>query len=349
MKLEKRQDIIKLVKPNGIGIELGVAEGVLSERLLSSNKLSHLYGVDLYNTPDHDVNQYKRALNRTERFRNNYSLLRMSFSEALDLFPDNYFDFIYIDGYAHTGQDDGQTLYDWYPKLKRGGVFSGDDYHPHFPKTVESINKFSKEHNLQVKVINCHEPYSVWSEYPTWYVLDPRNDLSNKSVAIIGNARSLLDKNYGREIDSHDIVIRMNKSPLVFGSYEYYTAIGSKFDIWSVWRKREYENLTLFVPRDTIQMSYWQDNTDRSIDYYPESKYMPLIRNSGVGNPSTGLLTLDWVSHQSPKLVNIYGFDWKETPTLTDIDKNDLYHNFDKEREYCIKYFQQELGFCFNF
>lgn len=348
MKLEKRHDIIKLVKPNGIGIELGVAEGVFSERILESQRLHYLYGVDLYNSDNHNINQYKRALTRTSCFRNSYELLRMSFSEALGLFPDNYFDFIYIDGYAHTGQDNGQTLYDWYPKLKRGGIFSGDDYHPHFPQTIEAVDRFSKEYDIPTNVIECHEPYSVWSEYPTWYMIDPRHNLKDKTVAIIGNAKSALNKNYGRTIDSHDIVVRMNRSPLIYGSYEFYDAIGSKFDIWAVWRFREYENLQKFVPRDTIQMSYWQDNAYRNINYYQENSHLDLMQRSGIGSPSTGLMVLDWVRSQKPKLVNIYGFDWKATPTWTDTDLNDQYHNFAKEREYCQNYFQNELGFCFH-
>ncbi len=33
------------------------------------------------------------------------TVLRATFAEALALFPDEYFDLVYLDGYAHTGND----------------------------------------------------------------------------------------------------------------------------------------------------------------------------------------------------------------------------------------------------
>lgn len=37
-----------------------------------------------------------------------------------------------------------------------------------------------------------------------------RKFICGKSVAIVGNAESLFNYKYGKDIDSHDIVIRMN-------------------------------------------------------------------------------------------------------------------------------------------
>jgi hypothetical protein len=34
----------------------------------------------------------------------------MSFDDALDIFDDEFFDFIYIDGFAHTGEEGGNQL-----------------------------------------------------------------------------------------------------------------------------------------------------------------------------------------------------------------------------------------------
>ena len=42
----------------------------------------------------------------------------MTFDDAIDLFEDQFFDFIYIDGFAHTGEEGGETLIKWYRKLK---------------------------------------------------------------------------------------------------------------------------------------------------------------------------------------------------------------------------------------
>ena len=51
---------------------------------------------------------------------------------------------------------------------------------------------------------------------------------NDKSVAIIGNAQSLFDYELGDEIDSHDIVIRMNS-----GMIQKSISQGSKTTIWA--------------------------------------------------------------------------------------------------------------------
>ena len=171
MELTKRHHVVNLLEPGSIAIELGVAEGVFSHRLLQHGDLGYLYSVDMWaGDRGHDVQQYKAAITKLHPYRHRNSILKMRFDEALDLFSDEYFDFIYIDGYAHTGQEDGKTLDDWWPKLKVGGVFSGDDYSPAWPSVQSVVNAFVKKHTLELNVINCGEPGSVWSEYPTWWI-----------------------------------------------------------------------------------------------------------------------------------------------------------------------------------
>lgn len=174
MDLKHRHDVVKLVKSGGVGIELGVAEGVFSERVLIHSDLRFLYSVDMYaGDRGHDVAQYRRALTRLMTHRDRNAVVKMRFDEALHLFEDAYFDFIYVDGYAHTGQESGQTLKDWFPKLKPGGIFAGDDYSRDWPKVIQTVNKFVKDNNLDLNIIECAEPGSVWSEHPTWWVRKP--------------------------------------------------------------------------------------------------------------------------------------------------------------------------------
>lgn len=169
--LRLRHHVAKLVKVGGIGIELGVAEGVFSERILRKSTLSFLYGVDMYaGDRGHDLDQYRRALVRLMRYRGRHALLKMRFDEALALFPDAYFDFIYVDGYAHTGEEEGRTLDEWYPKLKAGGIFSGDDYSRRWPKVVAAVDLFVASKRLELNIIECSEAASIWSEEPTWWV-----------------------------------------------------------------------------------------------------------------------------------------------------------------------------------
>ena len=93
-----------------IGIELGLATGHFSGRMIQSGEFKKFYGVDLYGD-HHDTDEYKSAI-KLVGLDSNYTLLRMSCDEALDLFDDNYFDFIYFDGYAHKGEEGGKTFSD---------------------------------------------------------------------------------------------------------------------------------------------------------------------------------------------------------------------------------------------
>ena len=136
------------------GVELGVASGEFSS-LIESQALWFV-GVDKWND-HHSVAEYLSASKRLSS-----KLLRCSFSEARQFFEDEALDFIYIDGYAHTGQEGGRTLEEWWPKLKVGGIFSGHDYDHKFSPTVDAVDAFALKHGVEI---------SVTREFrlPSWY------------------------------------------------------------------------------------------------------------------------------------------------------------------------------------
>jgi hypothetical protein len=173
--LRRREDVALLLPAGAIGIELGVAEGVFAERVLERSELGFLYGVDMYaGDREHDLAQYKRALTRLHRFRGRHALLHMRFQEAVDLFPDGYFDFIYVDGYAHTGEEGGGTFREWWPKLKPGGLFAGDDYHSDWPAVMTQVDAFLRSRELTGYLIPNAEPGVAFCKFPTWFALKPR-------------------------------------------------------------------------------------------------------------------------------------------------------------------------------
>lgn len=170
--MTRRGDIARLVRYRGIGVELGVAEGMFSETLLKTGRFSHLFSVDRWaHDRGHDTDEYKRALSRLLPYKSKNTILRMSFDEAVDLFPDEYFDFIYIDGYAHTGQEEGVTLKQWWPKVKKGGVFAGDDYIEGFEKVVSAVDEFSYKINRNPYVLKPTVIENIWSKYPSWIII----------------------------------------------------------------------------------------------------------------------------------------------------------------------------------
>ena len=173
-----RYDVVKdLIGNNNIGIELGVAKGDFSKKMIQTKKFSKFYGVDVYNDI-HDVNEYKYALSNVG-IHENYHLLRMTFDDAYDLFEDNYFDFIYIDGYAHTGEEGGETILRWYKKCKVGGVIAGDDYHDDWPLVKWAVNDFIKQSNLKLFITDKTEP-TGFCKYPSWFAIKNDSDINFK-------------------------------------------------------------------------------------------------------------------------------------------------------------------------
>lgn len=168
-----RQDVVQFLEgTENVGIELGVAQGIFSERMLQSGKFSNFFGVDMY-ADTHDTEEYKGALKKVGLFAP-YKLLRMTFAEALDLFDDHTFDFIYVDGYAHSGEEGGETMYQWYQKLKVGGVMAGDDYHENWPLVTQSVNEFIRQTGGELLVTGKTEE-TIHCQYPSWITVKERD------------------------------------------------------------------------------------------------------------------------------------------------------------------------------
>ena len=173
MTIIKRHNILDFAVDKPICVELGVAEGVFSEMILENHDVEHLYSIDMWaGDRGHDLNQYNRAVKRLLPYRENNSVIQSTFADAVKTFPDEFFDFIYIDGYAHTGQDNGQTLKEWWPKLKPGGIFSGDDYDiKEWPLTVKVVDQFSAQENKKLNVFDFqNEDNDHWCRFPSWYI-----------------------------------------------------------------------------------------------------------------------------------------------------------------------------------
>ena len=165
-----RFSIVELLEgSDNVGIELGVAAGGFSTRMMASGKFRKGFGVDLYGDY-HDVTEYRAAITAIG-LETNYSLLRMSFDEALDLFPDGYFDFIYIDGYAHTGEQGGKTFFDWLPKVKPGGIMAGDDYDDKWPLVKEAVHHFVGQLGARLHVTDASKVQSsIYDASPSWFI-----------------------------------------------------------------------------------------------------------------------------------------------------------------------------------
>lgn len=125
-------------------MELGVRRGDFSEELLSLRYFGHLTSIDAWQDAGrrHYVEEYGITIEKLRPYRTNNTVIRMFFEEAVKYFADECFDFIYVDGYAHTGSNHGRDYAKWWPKLKKGGLFAGHDYGGNYKLVKKYVDRF---------------------------------------------------------------------------------------------------------------------------------------------------------------------------------------------------------------
>lgn len=145
----KRDFLFDVVPRGGVVIEVGVFDGDFSERILALNEPRKLHLVDPWFTKDDGTlydgptQQFASAEQASARLEDQYRHVTTRFSGeiasgrievhrtlshlAAPQFPDEHFDWIYVDA-SHFYDDVKVDLEAFWPKLKRGGYIAGDDY-----------------------------------------------------------------------------------------------------------------------------------------------------------------------------------------------------------------------------
>ena len=128
-------------------------------------------------------------------------LIRKLSVEAAQNFPDGYFDFVYIDA-LHTYKASKEDIEAWWPKLRAGGLFAGDDnadqaiewlyprwFQRHFRwGVISSVNEFAAKHNLVLQITHSEVKYVARREFlgiANWYVIKPFTDPPAMCVQVV--------------------------------------------------------------------------------------------------------------------------------------------------------------------
>jgi len=135
--------------------EVGVWEGNNARHLMELN-LERLFLVDPYKAykrhTQEEMNEAMGiALPKIASHPTAYktSFIRMESVEAAMLFPDEYFDYVYIDG-DHSLEGAEKDLEAWWPKVKCGGYFAGHDYSSSIG-VMNAVDTFCEERGLTVQ------------------------------------------------------------------------------------------------------------------------------------------------------------------------------------------------------
>lgn len=144
--------------------EIGVFESQNFKRLLESSPRIAV-GVDYWRDDgiisrndsafsqdklDNQANYFKYLMTKYPSVR----MYRELSHEAVKNFPDEYFDLIYIDA-DHTFDGCYRDMINWWPKVKKGRFFTGDDFtERRSPMTnvefgvVKAVQTFAKQNHL---------------------------------------------------------------------------------------------------------------------------------------------------------------------------------------------------------
>lgn len=156
-------------------VEIGVAQGEYSELLLRTGPpTSTFYCVDIWSGKRKFRNFFALAIERLAPFDMRARIIRSPSVEAAAMFPDAFFDFIYIDA-NHTTPYVAADIEAWYPKAKPGSVFAGHDYVVGHRKcgVIEAVDPFVEREGLELHTTHEDGPKRADKLF-SWYLWKPK-------------------------------------------------------------------------------------------------------------------------------------------------------------------------------
>jgi hypothetical protein len=129
----------------------------LCRKIKESGKNINVFVIDVFVTEYPLYVEILQGRSMLELFKNNLSehkdILTIYQGRSCDIyteFENNFFDMIFIDG-DHDYIGIKNNLINYYPKLKKGGIFAGHDYLEDCGVPI-AVNEFLDENNLKLSI-----------------------------------------------------------------------------------------------------------------------------------------------------------------------------------------------------
>lgn len=151
------------------------------------------------------------------------------------------------------------------------------------------------------------------------------NNIKGKRVAIVGNAKSIFDKQNGKAIDEHEFIIRFNNGFTIKPESQ-----GTITTMVMLALNMPPEKLDLYNAKWVVNRSNHYDNRVNYIIPNPDRKRM---RDKLEAQPSTGFMAIDLCLYAGAKSIDLYGFDGEKTPTFYNPEGYQTQHDYSKEQE----------------
>jgi len=169
--------LINLHGENLVGAEVGVMRGSsLCAILQLCNNIKELHGIynwlpyndyigsqdgnPIYSMPEVEceINKAITEISIKHCEGSERAILHhMDSTECSKMFDDNHFDFVFLDTYLSYDQA-VHDLEVWYPKVKKGGLFTGHDYYS--PEVNQALTEFRNKHNITSRLSGYAECYA---------------------------------------------------------------------------------------------------------------------------------------------------------------------------------------------
>lgn len=162
-----RKFLLDMMPQRSVCAEIGVDQGNFSEQILNSVKPKKLHLIDPW-MEDHHQQHYFQVC---ERFSNEIASGRVEVhrgksQDVYERFPDEYFDWIYVDG-NHNYNSVRRDLDLYYPKVKRYGLITGDDYRLVGKRKGlrEAVAEITEKYGMRLILIKNNQ-YILWKKDP---------------------------------------------------------------------------------------------------------------------------------------------------------------------------------------
>ena len=170
--------------------------------------------------------------------------------------------------------------------------------------------------------------------------------MSDRSVALVGNARSLSSLSLGKEIDSCELVIRLNTAPnQKTGSHGARTSWIASSTLLSLRRLQALkpERLIWMSPRRRA-LALLAYGTLLPMSFYPSEWWHVLAAKLGGARPSTGAMVIDLIVRLGGfSELRLFGFDFFQSGSFSQRGlTSPPPHDFAREREYVSELLQSD-------
>ena len=161
--MKTREEMLSRIPKFSVCAEVGVFNGAFSQCIIDIINPRSLFLVDIFagqmisgdknGENVQQINLYQSYFDLFRKYLNNpsISLYRGPSGHFLNLLPDDYLDFIYIDGdHSYKGVKIDIELAR--KKVRSGGFICGHDYTAQFPGVIQAVDEFCASYHTKLEL-----------------------------------------------------------------------------------------------------------------------------------------------------------------------------------------------------